>query len=280
MPRDLMRILFFLALYHSAGLYLLPPTALAAELNDPTLRFSLTIPDGFAPDAAITRFNPDFSHGFRRPAPDGGPIDTIIIIERMRGVIGRERLDRSKLPAGFRGRVLTARWHGFDVDAIEILENEGGVDTLTINTQVPLKPEAVQVRVVGPAGDAEQLRAFQQKLLSGLRGESNWLQSAAPAGVAASPHYGTMLVVLILVGVVTAITTLVLLRRRLPRGGLLVLSIAIYAGSWTMGLGVTREGRAAVGAVRMVGFFGALFGLYDLARRRTPQTKPTPSGTA
>jgi hypothetical protein len=54
-------------------------------------------------------------------------------------------------------------------------EEVNGVPTVTLNAQVPLKPEAIQVGVVGPAAQEEELRGTLRSVLASLDGETNWL---------------------------------------------------------------------------------------------------------
>jgi hypothetical protein len=255
-----------LALPHAA--------ALAGELTDENLGFSVTIPDDFAAEAQLAAAKPDFVHAFRKPEPQG--LGTVIIIERMRGTIGRGRIDRSKMPSGFRGRILTAQWQGFDLDAIEVLEEADGVEMVNYNVQVPLKGEAVQLRVLGRRDRKDELFALTGTLLASLRGESNWLRSGVPAAVSESPHYGKVILAACAAGVIGGVTVLWLLRRRARRGTVLALAILIYAASWALAPGQTREGRAGIGTLRMIGFLGFLIGLGDAVRKREPGTPAAP----
>ncbi len=109
-----------------------PSAAQAEHLEDTNLKFSLTIPDGFVRDPQLAQAQPDFVYAFRKTEPQD--VGVVIIIERMRGTIGRERLDVSKAQPGFAGRVLTVRWHDFELDAIGKLKGDitGSVSTFDI----------------------------------------------------------------------------------------------------------------------------------------------------
>ena len=248
--------------------------ARAGELTDDNLGFSITIPDDFIADAQLVAAKPDFVHAFRKPEPNG--LGTVIIIERMRGTIGRGRLDRSKMPATFRGRILTVPWQDFELEAIEVPEEVDGVETVNYNVQVPLKREAIQLRVLGPRNRKDELFAITGTRLASLRGESNWLRSGVPASVSESPHYGKFILAACAAGVIGGVTVLWLLRRRARRGTVLALAILIYAASWALAPGQTREARAGIGTLRMIGFLGFLIGLGDAVRKREPDTPATP----
>ncbi len=257
-------------------LLLLRPVAWAAQVENADFGFSITIPDDFQPDPEVAATNADFIHAFTRADPDGG-LATIIILERMRGRIGREKLDPAKLPPGFKGSVFTARWNDFEIEAIELPELLNGVPTINYNAQVPLKPEAIQVRVVGPQSRQAELRALLDQLLASLQGDSNWLRSSAPPALAASRHYTTMLVTALVVGIVLGLVVLWLIGRRSPRGTVLLLAVLIYTSSWAIDVGRSRELRMVRGGMRMLGFFGLVVGVVDLFRRR-PTTVAAAAG--
>jgi hypothetical protein len=256
-----------------------PAAALAVQVTHPTLGFSLTIPEGFEPSPEVAASNPDFVYAFRKEGDAEGddPVGTVIIVERMRGTIGRERLD----PARVKGRrVLAFKWKGFEIDGVEVPESADGIDFVNYNVQVPLKPEAIQLRVAGQRGRARELRALADGLLVSLDGQTNWLRSSAPPSLATSPQYGTLILGVTLLGVIAGFVVLWLLRRRTRRGTVLALAVLIYGASWAMPRGDTREMRAARGGVRLLGFAGLLLGLYDLRRRpaATPPPVPTSHG--
>jgi len=68
-----------------------------------------------------------------------------------------------------------ARWKSFDIDVFNIIEMDGAVTNVTFNAQVPLKPHAIQLTVVGPVGDEALLRQEMQTIVASIDGASNWL---------------------------------------------------------------------------------------------------------
>jgi hypothetical protein len=194
-------------------LLLLPTAGAAATFQDENLGFTVDIPEGFEPDPAVLGANRDFAHAFAKDDPAGG-LSTIIVIERMRGTIGRERLDPGKLPPGFKGKLFTARWNGFDVEATEVPEELNGVPTVNYNAQVPLKREAVQLRVVGPRSKDKELRALLDQLLAGLKGETNWTTLPAPSAAAGAPKRSSVIAGVALCAAACAVILWLLMRRR------------------------------------------------------------------
>jgi hypothetical protein len=263
--------LAFVVLTLSCG----PSVAHAGPVNDPDLKFSLVIPDGFVRDQQLAAARPDFLYAFRKTEPQD--VGVVIIIERMRGTIGRERLNTSKRPAGFAGRVFAVRWRDFDIDAIEVPEEVNGIETVNFNVQVPLKPEAIQIRVVGRRDQKDQLLQLTNNLLASLQGDSNWLGTSAPPALARWSGYGSLTLAVCGISVITGLVVLWLVRRVSRRGTVLGLAVLIYAASWMIGPGETREMRGLVGVVRMLGVLGSLLGLFDLFRHpvaKRPAERP------
>ena len=70
------------------------------------------------------------------------------------------------------------KWQGYDVDAFEFPEEVAGAAFLNYNVQIPLKREAIQLTIFGPAARKAELKRLLNETLAGLQGESNWLRSA------------------------------------------------------------------------------------------------------
>ena len=159
---------------------------------DESRGFTLKLPEGFSPHPVLMDSAPEVIHGFIKGDPNDEVVDTFVVIESMRGKIGRERLRLQDMPPGFAGQLSTAKWHDFEIDVIGIPEQVGELSLLTYNAQIPLKKDAIQVKVIGTADREAELRQILDQVLEGLQGESNWLQSALPSSpVVGSNSYGT-----------------------------------------------------------------------------------------
>lgn len=252
------------------------------QITDPNLKFSLTVPDGFVRDETLARSRPDFLYAFRKTEPDD--IGEVIILERMNGTIGREKLTLRDMPAGFSGRLFTVRWHDFDVEAVEVPEELGETKMVNYNVQVPLKPKALQLRVLGRRDRSDELLGLTNTLLATLQGDSNWANSASASSVLQSPNYGLVILIVSIICVIGGVVLLWLVRRVTRRGSVLGLAVVIYALSWTIAPGASRQMHAAVGVIRMIGFLGMLIGIYDLIRRPrvaiVASAPPNPAGRA
>ncbi|HEX7941468.1 MAG TPA: hypothetical protein VF488_06660 [Gemmatimonadaceae bacterium] len=151
-------------------------------IRDAEHGFSFTVPDGFT-DYPQGR-GPDTTYVFARGNADE-PSFTQLKIQQMHGVLGRESLDREKAERGWRdglrakGIELTdfdlrkLIWKSFDVEVF--VSHVAGIDKkLILVTQVPLKPEAIQIALAGPSSDEARLTAELQAVLASLDGPTNW----------------------------------------------------------------------------------------------------------
>jgi hypothetical protein len=115
-------------------------------------------------------------YGFQRPPVGDREVGTVVLVTRLRGTLGRERLNPENVAAGNpQVSVETGKWKSFDVEGFRVPEQAGEVKMVTFNVQVPLAPEAVQLAVFGDSRDEGELRGILRGLLGNLEGETNWL---------------------------------------------------------------------------------------------------------
>ncbi len=243
----------------------------ADTVADPKLGFTLKLPTDFVPRPDLVGATPDIVHAFQYGEATEGEIAVLLLIEKLGGVIGRERLSSQDMPPGFNGDLFVTTWQGFEIDGFEVPESVNGVDAITYNVQIPLKREAIQVKLFGPVKREEVLRALLRQVLDGLKGESNWLAAAAPPSVAGSENYGMVLLCLGIVGVVAGLVILWFVSRISPKGTVLVIAAVLYLVSWQMDDIRVREIRLLSGTLRMLGFAGGILGVVDLLRKRKPK---------
>jgi hypothetical protein len=112
------------------------------------------------------------------PASAHGPV--IVLVQRMHGVLPRERVRQEDLPAT--ARLVIFKWKGFDIDGLSVLTAKDGVRVFVLASQVPLRREAVQVVVSGPEDQETRGPAIMTAILATLDGRSNWLSSTERAG--------------------------------------------------------------------------------------------------
>jgi hypothetical protein len=238
--------------------------------------FTLKLPDGFKSNRILAAMAPGMIHAFVLGDPADEETRILLFIEKMGGVLGRERLKPESMPPGFQGRLFTTKWQGFVVDAFEVPERSGELRTITYNVQIPLKRAAIQIKLGGPASREAELQRLLDQILEGLQGESNWLPSLAEgSSLAASENYKYVLiggaVLVFLIGLVG----LYLISRIAPKGIVLMLAILIFVASLAFEGNRTRELITLRFALAFLGIAGGILGLLDLFSKRK-KAKPKP----
>ena len=243
----------------------------ADTVTDPTLGFTLKLSSDFIPRSDLVGATPDIVHAFQYGDATDEGIAVLLLVEKLGGVIGRERLKTQDMPPGFTGKLFVTTWQGFEIDGFEVPETVNGLDVITYHVQIPLRGEAIQVKLFGPVDREETLKPLLREILDGLDGKSNWLSSSAPSTVAESENYGTVLLCLGISGIVAGLVALWFVSRRTPRGTVLVISAVLYFVSWQIDDIRVREIRLLRGSMRMLGVAAGILGIVDLCRKRKPK---------
>ncbi len=184
------------------GKPVVPP---ARVLRDTRLGFSLTVPEGFLefPGGKATR---DIIHAFIAFDPKDEDTSLVLAIERMRGTLGPEALPKDALTNVMRSAIKDAmrrqvaqivgqdvdvgdptietyrdRWKSFAVSGILCRVDAADTAIVTRVVQIPLRHEAIQVLVSGPAAREQDVERTMKAVLASLEGEgghggpSRWL---------------------------------------------------------------------------------------------------------
>lgn len=249
---------------------LLGAFAYAGEvIRDDVHGFSLTLPDGFVANPGFVAADPNIIHGFVLGDPADDQSDIVLVVEKLRGTIGPERLTKESMPPGFKGSLFTTRWQGFEVDAVAKPEQIDQVETITYIVQIPIKRAAIQIQLFGAMDRDSELKALLTEILAGLHGESNWIPSAAPSSpVTSSGYYGAILLAVAVVIILGGLVVLWFISRKAPNGTVLVIAAGIYcAGLALAGIRV-REIVLVSGALKMLGIAGGVLGIISIVRKR------------
>ena len=250
-----------------------PPISAEEAVVDEARGFTLKLPDGFVAAPDLVGNPPDIVHAFILDDSNDETLDIMLFVEQQRGFIGRERLKPEDFPPGFPGTLFTTRWRGFELDAFRVPERLGDIATITYNVQIPLKRNAIQLKLFGPTDREPELKRLLGKVLDGLEGESNWTASATPpASVASDEKYGLILMGVAAVIVLGGLIALFLISKISPKGTVLAIAATIYVASWSLEGIRVREVLLVSGAMRMLGFAGGILGIVDLIRKRKPRT--------
>ena len=242
----------------------------AGTVADPKRNFTLQLSSEFIPRPDLVGVTPDIVHAFQYGDANEDGIAVLLLIEKLGGVIGRERFKRRGMPPGFNGELFVITWQGFEIDGFRVPETFNEINAITYNVQIPLKGEAIQIKLFGPADHEEDLRLLLRQILDGLDGESNWLSSAAPSTVAEREYYGTVLLCLSIVGIVAGLVILWFVSSRTPKGTVLVIAAILYFVSWQIDDVRVREIRLLSGTMRLLGVVAGILGIVDLCRKRKP----------
>src|SRR5262249_42836154 len=137
---------------------------------------------------------PDVVHVFQHGEAKENEIAVFLFVEKMGGAIGRHRMKASNMPSTFKGEIFETTWKGFALDVVEVPEDVNGVKCITYNVQIPLKREAIQLKLFASADKKALLDRLLRQVLDGLDGDSNWLSTSVPKQLSESESFKNILV--------------------------------------------------------------------------------------
>ncbi len=256
------------AVHLAIAIFLVTRTSAAFDVHDNRNGFIINVPDGFK-RVQLEGLPPDILHVFADGDVNDEQPDIMLFIERMGGVIGREPLNPDQMPPGFTGSLFKAKWKSFEVDGFEVPESSGGKDFITFNVQIPIKPNAIQLKVFGPAEKSQELRQVVDAALADFDGETNW----TPA-LSNSPNYAKILLATAVAIILIGIVAFYFVSRRYQRGAVLGVAVVIYLSGTMIREPEMREMMMLQGSLKMLGFIGIVLGIVDLVRRRNEKRPP------
>jgi len=160
-------------------LLLVSASAVESQVRNAELGYSLTLPDGFT-DFPAARSQKDVVDAWSETTPASANGALVLLVARMHGVLPREALRQQDVPANT--QVVSFKWKGFDVSGLKTLTTQAGQPVFVLVAQVPLREEAVQLSVAGPADQEVRGQSIMEATLASLEGETNWLTSAERSG--------------------------------------------------------------------------------------------------
>jgi len=150
--------------------------AAGETVSHPQLGFRLSVPDGFAQHPESVQG--DVLYAFHRPPAGEQQMGMIIGVSRLNGVLSREKIDPKQLSVhNPQATIVRESWKGFDIEVCRIPETLGDLRVVTFNADVPLKPEAIQIKAIAEAANEEELLAVLRSVLVQLDGQTNWLNT-------------------------------------------------------------------------------------------------------
>jgi hypothetical protein len=160
-------------------LLIVATAAVESQVRNTELGYSLTLPPGFT-DFPEARTQKDVVEAWTEATPVSTNGAVVILVGRMHGALPREAMRQEDVPANT--QVVGFKWKAFDVSGLKTLTTQQGKPVFVLVAQVPLRKEAVQLTVAGPADQAARGQAIMEATLASLEGESNWLTSTERAG--------------------------------------------------------------------------------------------------
>lgn len=248
------------------------PVLAGESIQDPANGFTLKLPEGFTPHEELASSIPNVIHVYLLGKQGDEQLDVILFIEKLPGLLRRERLRPEHIIQAPNAKLFAANWKGFKLDGVEIPEEAEGIPTLTFNVPIPLKPAAIQLKLFGPANRKADMERLLKEILAGLSGESNWLASTfSGSDISSSNNYGALLLAVGSLIILGGLVILFIVSKRVPKGTVLAIAVGVYAASYQLeGLRI-REVVMLKSVLRMLGFAGIILGIIDLRRKSKPQ---------
>ena len=161
--------------------------AFGKPINDVSRKFTFNIPDTFVETSEFSK-KPETLYAFKQNSP---PV--FIVISEVPGAIGQDNAGLAEAAAKRDGKPFVLPWKTFELIGLELSSEQSGMNVAAFFAQVPLLPRAIQVSVLGPPTEQEQLKSLLKQVVRSVDGETNWLPPALawlrslliPAGLAA-----------------------------------------------------------------------------------------------
>lgn len=173
---------------------------LQSQASNAELGYRFALPAGFEPFAEARASSPDLVDCWREATPVSTQGALVLCVQRMHGELGREAMRPEQVPAT--AQSVSFRWKDFDIQGLRSLVSQDGKQVFVLVTQVPLRHEAVQLTLAGPADQEARGRTLMAATLASLAGDTNWLtgrERSERLGRAAGPWIGIALAVIAVV---------------------------------------------------------------------------------
>jgi len=151
----------------------------SSQARNAELGYALMLPEGFQ-DYPPGRAQQDVVDAWAETTPVSEHGGIILFVQRLHGVLPRERLRQQDMPATT--QLVTFTWKGFPIDGLSTRTSKEGIPVFVLASQVPLRREAVQLVVSGPGDQEARGTEMMTSMLTTLDGETNWLTPEQRAG--------------------------------------------------------------------------------------------------
>lgn len=179
--------------------HLLLAFVLQTQASDATLGYRFTVPDGFVEFPEGRASNPDLVQCWAEEASGSTPLSLVLCVQRLHGVLGRDDVRPDEIPVG--AHVTPFHWGEFEIQGVRALTERDEGPAFSLVAPIPLKPEAIQLLIAGPAEAVERGDSLMQATIASLQGQSNWL-TRAERSERLGKSFGAWLAIAVAVGVV------------------------------------------------------------------------------
>jgi len=150
------------------------------QATNAELGYRFALPGGFT-DFPEGRAQKDMVDCWSEATPVSSHGAMILCVQRMHGVLPREAMRPEDLPAGT--QLVSFKWKEFDLQGLRsLVSQQNGERAFALVTQLPLRREAVQLFLSGPADQEARGQGLLSETLASLQGETNWLTATERAG--------------------------------------------------------------------------------------------------
>lgn len=243
----------------------------AETIDDPSLGFTLTLPDGFVKTPDGVGVPPGATHACVLPGPADPSRRINLYIIPMEDQLPHKLLNPAKLPAGYEGKLTVERWNGFEINGFEFRKDVRGLKCVTHIAQVPLRNRGVQVQLFGPADENVEIKELLATTLDGLDGDTNWAPSPEFAAFKGRVNYRLALQVFSLLVIIAGLVVLWCLPYIAPKGTVLAIAVLVFAVGFVLRDVRVQEIAVLSNTLLRIGGLGGLLGVFDLFRKRTPR---------
>ena len=171
----------------------------AAEVAGDSFVFEL--PDAFV-DFPAGRADAKTTHAFIDGVRGDADPDIIVLVEQLPGKLSRDAFHDLRIPVNVDASVFDVRWNAYDLKCFEMCQQIGSLPAVAINVQVPLAPNAIQIKVVADESRSEEARRVLEGVLASLQGTVGWSMSERATLVIIG---AVMLVLVVAAGVIAAL---------------------------------------------------------------------------
>ncbi len=163
-----------------AVLFLVVSPFLQGPYSHTELGFSMTLPEGFYFEGDDPLASASVVQCWVKPAALENPGWVRMCVERLDGVLPREKLHSRDIPQ--RAEEMQFTWKGLDLQGVRAESQRDRQATYLYVALVPLRKAGIRITTEAPRTQGPHAQAALVSTLATLQGETNWLSRDERAG--------------------------------------------------------------------------------------------------